>query len=762
MKKIFSLVFLLFLMNYGLHSQTLSLTSVSNGLQCSYIQVEVWAAGFPDSIGAFTLFIDVDGNVVDCLGATTGTSSVSANQSEYNEIGIVGTNINPVSGIDINGKLCTLTLHYHGGSTGLNWADSCEVVTVDLEEPPVSITGYSNGNVSEGSYTFNTYYVDGSVAVSGSGLSWATAFKTITEAANLALKPGEKVLIKPNTYNEKVTIKSNGGYSVTPQTGIILSDTNKITFPSGANLSCVDLVSYPDQYYAYIYRSWSSNNGYYKVTEVNDALNYIRVEGAAFIPETGTAGNRSKVMAAVGRPIIYKKDPAASESQRVIVNAPVGTTNDALYIGIPGANSQTTADSCNWNILEGIDITNNVATGLKGLHIQCSGYNVYANGKIYNTVGTVGGIGAIITGNSTRNAKYNIIQNCEIYNTPGQAIYIGYNATTSTNNYAYFNHVINNNIYLSGTGSLAKFDNAIRIQNYNRSNVVESNNIHDLKINVINNGALFIGARADSTWIYNNIIRNIAKVNTGTHACVQIDSTGNKIHVFNNLIYNDDTLSNSVYAFRINGRNHAGTRICFNTVHKVDNGFYLQDNSASGSTNDVRIQNNIINPAGTVYFTNVGTSGRFTVTYNLFRNSPGTPYASGTGNLTGDPVFIEPHGSNMYGLILQPTSPAIYSGTPITNISKDYLTDSRSVSAPTRGAFENTMTCTWTGSASTDWNTATNWRLGMVPKNYMPVIIPNVSNDPVIGFVSGTCKSLNLATGATLRLSPSRTLTINN
>ena len=758
MKKIILLTSLALLF-YSLHSQTLSLTSVSNGLKCSYVQIEVWASGFPTNIGAVTLFIDVNGNVVECIGGKAGTITVSANQSEYNEIGIVGQNINPLTGVDINGKVCTLILHYNGGSSALNWADSCDIVQTDFT--PVYPT-YINASVSEGSYTFNTYYVDASVASSGSGLSWGTAFKTITEAANLALKPGEKVLIKPGTYNEKVTIKSDGGYSVWPQTGVILSDTNKITFPYGANLSCVDLVAYPDQYYAYIYRSWSSNNGYYKVTEVNDVQNYVRVEGASFIPETGTYNNRSKVMAAIGRPIIYKKDPTAIESQRVIVNAPAGTTNDALYVGIPGANSQTTADSCNWNILEGIDITNNVATGLKGLHIQCSSFNVYANGKIYNTVRTTGGIGAIITGNNLKYARYNIIQNTEIYNTPGQAIYLGYNATTSTNNFAIYNHILNNNIYLSGTGSLAKFDNAIRIMNYNRNNVVEGNNIHDLKINVINNGAIFIGARADSAWVYGNIIKNIGKVNTGIHACVQIDSASSKIYVFNNIIYNDDTLSNSVYAFRINGRNHAGTKVCFNTVHKVDNGFYLQDNSASGSTNDVKIQNNIINPAGTIYFTNIGTTGRFTVTYNLFRNSPGTPYASGTGNQTGDPVFIEPHGSNMYGLILQPASPAIYSGTPIANIGRDYLSETKNATLPSRGAFENTMTCTWTGAVSTDWNNLSNWRLGMVPKNYMCVVIPNVTNDPVVGFVNATCKSVTLATGATLRVAPSKTLTINN
>lgn len=754
MKKLYILIILALAFNHGLLSQTLTLEVDNTGLQCSYMFIDVTASGFPSNTAGITLFIDVDGNVVQSIGKQNGTIVPNVNQSAYNEIGITWTN---PSGASVNGLLLTLILHYNGGTSPLNWADSCEVVTSNLLDPPLTVS-YVNGSVSEGSYTFNTYYVDAAVSSSGDGLSWGTAKKTITEAANLPLKPGEQVLIRPGNYPEKVTIKSDGGFAVWPQTGVVLSDTNKITFPSTASLSCVDLVSYPDQFYAYVYRSWNSNNGYYKVIEVNDASHFVRVSEASFIPETGTANLKSKVMAAVGRPIVYKKDPASLESQRVVVNAQtLGAINDAFYIGIPGANPQTTADSCNFNIIEGIDITSGTSTSsVKGLHIQCSAYNVFAKGKIYSC----NGIGAIVTGLSSKQAKYNIIQNNEIFNTPTQGVLLGFTTTAVGNNFSNFNHVIDNNLYLSGTGTLARFNNAVKVGYGDKSNVVDGNNFHDMNIYTIDNGALLVESKADSTLVYGNIFRNIGKVNTGTHACIMINDTIKKVYAFNNVIYNDDTVTNAVYAFRINGRKDTLSYVSYNTIYKIDNAFYLEDNSAGGATIDFKIQNNVISPTVT-NFTNIGTSGRFTVTYNLFRTSPGAPYASGTGQVFGDPLFLDPNGPSMYGLTLMPGSPAIGAGLTITNISRDYLKKSRT-SPPTMGAFDQFLDCTWTGTANTNWHNTLNWDYNFVPQNFMKVYIPNTTNDPVVSANNATCKSLNLLGGALIHVQSPRTLTINN
>ena len=767
MKKSIILLITFLILGFQGINQTISIQSVTDGLPCHYINVSLTASDFPSNITSVYIVIDLDPNALQYVnrifnGTLPSTGTQVGAGDNYDQVIISWSSL---TGISINGTLMTIVLHYDGGTTLMDGNELLTQIFTGTPPDEVLVTeSIIDGTVSEGSYIFNTYYVDytnGSDA--NNGLSWGNAFKTITRAANIPPKAGEQVIIKPNTYPEKVIIKSNAGYAVKPTPGVILSDTNKITFPGGANLACVNLTSYPGQYYAYVYRSWNSNNGYYKIIEVNDAQNYVRVEGASFIPETGVTNNRNMVSAAVGRPVIYKKDPTSLESQRVIVSAPVGTTQDAFYIGIASGDGQTAADSCDWNIIEGIDI-NNTISGLKGLHIQCSHYNVFANGKVYCSAGT-GGTGIIITGNNSsangRHAKYNIIQNNEIYNTPNIGVLIGYTTgSAQTNNYANFNHIIDNNFYLT-TGTLAKFNNALRIESYNKANVIEGNNFHDIKILTQNNGALTLGARTDSTLIFNNILKNIGKeaANIGINAAVMIDSTSYKVHAFNNIIYNDDTVTNAVYAFRINGRAHNGSKVCFNTIYKIDNGFYLKDNAAG--TINFGIQNNIISPT-LANFTNAGTSGRFTVTYNLFRNAPGTPYESGTGNLIGDPQFIDPNGISMYGLMLQPTSPAMNSGISISGITKDYIGDNRNGSTPSRGAFENTMNCIWTGSTSTDWHTYQNWKYLIVPKSYTGVTIPNVTNDPVVSLNNATCKSVSLSSGAILLVAPPRTLTLNN
>jgi hypothetical protein len=414
MKRPLTFISALLLLSQVAFSQTYTIES-SSAQPCGFVELDITASGLPDSLGAISLYIDFNPQELQYLSAKNIYAGFGVNQVTPGRIGLVWSTMNGYGGEQIDGLLATIILHYNGGTAILDWNETlCETVEItDLFNPVTCF--YVNGAVTEGSYTYNTYYVDAARPASGNGLSWATAFKTITEATNVSLKPGEHVLIKPGTYNEKVIVKSNGGYSLLPLTGVTLSDTNKITFPSGTSFGCVDLANYPDQYYAYVYRSWNSNNGYYKIIEVNDAQDFIRVEGTSFIPEAGSVNNKRKVMAAIGRPVIFKKDPTASESQRVIVDASgLGSIADAFYIGIPGSSPQTAADPCNWNIIEDIDLTagTNTTNAIKGLHIQNSAYNVFADGKIYS----YNGIGAIVSGRSNQNAMYNIIQNNDIYN----------------------------------------------------------------------------------------------------------------------------------------------------------------------------------------------------------------------------------------------------------------------------------------------------------------------------------------------------------
>lgn len=71
---------------------------------------------------------------------------------------------------------------------------------------------------------------------------------------------------------------------------------------------------------------------------------------------------------------------------------------------------------------------------------------------------------------------------------------------------------------------------------------------------------------------------------------------------------------------------------------------------------------------------------------------------------------------------------------------------------------------TWNGSISTDWNNAANWTPNGVPSAAHCVVIPNVTNDPII---SGSnyeafAASISLMSSAKLEINPTNTLTITN
>ena len=73
---------------------------------------------------------------------------------------------------------------------------------------------------------------------------------------------------------------------------------------------------------------------------------------------------------------------------------------------------------------------------------------------------------------------------------------------------------------------------------------------------------------------------------------------------------------------------------------------------------------------------------------------------------------------------------------------------------------------TWTGTTSTDWNTASNWSPAAVPTAganatipSAPVNQPQVNNDPGSPAI---CNNLTIQTGAVLTIAPGKALTVNN
>ncbi|MBW6460262.1 MAG: hypothetical protein K0B08_06770 [Bacteroidales bacterium] len=600
------------------------------------------------------------------------------------------------------------------------------------------------------------YYVDGAVGSSGDGLSWATALKKISEATNKPLEQGSRVFIKPGLYSDTMVVKKSGAEIVPLTFGVTVSDTNKITFPESASLACIDLVNYPGSYYAYVYRSWKGNNGVYKITGVNKAARYVIVDEASFVPEAGATADSSLLQASIGMPVVFEKYASNPETQRIILNPSGLGGRAALHIGKIITTGEFNVDPANYNIVDGIDVTGSVSS--YGLRIQNSRFNVYKNSRVYE----LDSIGVLISGNTAKPANNNFILNNSIYNTTGKAIKIGIQDQGSPNNRANLNHVKHNEIFSSGTtGTKINYVNAVEICRFTGYTVLEDNTLRNFKLKNINRGAIEIRDNVRKALAYSNYIRNIDRVNTGTHAAFYLQNLGNNNNVFNNVIVDSAALNNDVFAFWVNvNGGYTGGKIAYNTVHYVDNGFNL----VSGSANvDFEIRNNIMSlgPTTPVNYVISGT-GLFIVSHNCYTSEPVGQYPGEPGRLVGNPSFLQPDFFlSPYGFSLLQGSICIGSGDPVSAITADFREMGRDATSPSRGAFEDAISnIYWTGKASTNWHNYLNWSPEFVPVNTIQATIPLRSNLPVITDSNAACKGFQLEQGASVSIQNNRILQV--
>lgn len=129
---------------------------------------------------------------------------------------------------------------------------------------------------------------------------------------------------------------------------------------------------------------------------------------------------------------------------------------------------------------------------------------------------------------------------------------------------------------------------------------------------------------------------------------------------------------------------------------------------------------------------------------------PSYTWAPTTGLYTDIAATTAYTGGNATTLYANPTETSTY--TVITSLG----------SCTTTGTVGVTLVSEWTGATNTDWFTATNWCGNVVPVVTNNVVIPDVTNLPVIG--SGTAYAHNLTIGedATLNVSTGATLHVDN
>jgi len=532
------------------------------------------------------------------------------------------------------------------------------------------------------------YYVDAAMSASGDGLSWATAFKTIGEAAQANLQPGTIVWIRPGIYKESVSLKKSGAAVVTMTSGITLSHGNRVSFPPSVNLASIDLAAHPGQYFVYVARSWRSNNGVFQITGVNATQRYVTVDGLGkpFADETGIAGDLTRVSAAIGRPIVFRKYSTNPGIERVTVDV-TGTQSNGIYIG--QYIDPYDAQPVDFNILDGIDITNSYYAAYR---LQSSNYNVIRNAWVYSTTRT-GAVGILLNGNQTRPAQYNYLIGNRIFNTPYEGIYIGAGGKPQQNNHTHFNHVIDNEIFTLGTGTFAQLENAVDIKEYNQGNVVEGNLFRDFDLYNSSNGALDVRNEAHDSLVYGNTFRNVGRRISGTNYIVNLYQDLQRVAFFNNLIFRQTPVNDGVYAINVSGNNTSGISVYHNTIHNIRNGLLLRYFTSNGNGSDlgVRVENNLFSGISgapvTEWTWNGAQGGHFTLVNNLWPTQPAAPYNTATSAYLGAPSYANPAAGD---LRLAAGSQGINLGSAVTPaVTLDFDGWLRSDGYPDLGAFEH-------------------------------------------------------------------------
>ena len=118
-----------------------------------------------------------------------------------------------------------------------------------------------------------------------------------------------------------------------------------------------------------------------------------------------------------------------------------------------------------------------------------------------------------------------------------------------------------------------------------------------------------------------------------------------------------------------------------------------------------------------------------------------------TDNVQGDPFYKSIGTAPEEYYELQLGSPAYNTASDGTNI----------------GAWQNQLII-WTGDVDTDWNTAGNWNINEVPTSINDVLIPNVTNQPVVDEAVNTpaeCNAITIDADSRVTINPDKALTVH-
>lgn len=465
-----------------------------------------------------------------------------------------------------------------------------------------------------------------------SGSAWGTLQYAVDQDYQSILSNGDvvEICIANGTYIQSLNINQSGLEILPVTANVSITNGNRLTFPSGTNLSSVVVGDY-----LYVYRSWVSNNGYFRITAVNDSSDWVEVAGGSFpLDESGSSGDFNALSASIGRPIILRNCEGGSvvleldnyscqgisitqeeyviikgieirNSTRIVTGAsPTPTLPAGFQCGYDSGGSGIGIYESNHIVLDEMNIHSNDRVGIK-------------MGEIYTT--QAGGAPGV------PGSTYNFIMNSTFYDfglsgSSPEAIYMGedtLDCNTNVDEGNNYNHFIGNEF--TSTGSIEQ-ENAIDIKgdcngNINRGTVIERNYFYDFRGGPSGgNGVIMVNPGARHNLIYRNEFENIktgpnCQPNNCYTSAIDINTGVTDTFVYNNLIHGatPHNAADRIYGISIDGGGTpavSGNNVVVinNTIHDTGRAMYLQNSSTPANTAPGVVRNNVFSsPQFTTY-----------------------------------------------------------------------------------------------------------------------------------------------------------------
>lgn len=183
-RKIYLLLTVLLAWSFNLKAQTAQIESIPANPGAS-VSIDVTVDGLPADVGAVSLFIGYDPNVLTFTGSTPGDPEFAGyfinNMVGSHQIGIQWTD---PYGADINGVLLSLNFIYSGlgGTCDITFAAGCEFTDINLNSIDVAYTnGFIGPNAGTATITIDeSFYAAGPITLGVTGANFTEDAGAIT------------------------------------------------------------------------------------------------------------------------------------------------------------------------------------------------------------------------------------------------------------------------------------------------------------------------------------------------------------------------------------------------------------------------------------------------------------------------------------------------------------------------------------------------------------------------------------------------------